>query len=170
MSWPVTLADRPGLMLEYWARAGDPNAEFDPTLSTTLVFAPCCGRRTPADTVVSLEGLVTEIRGGNFRPKANLDWACDGCRHLLILDESNDWTWSKLYRALDAPAEVIRHERARELQIEAEVIAHAEDALKPSIERIGINPTVAYETALATLPIGERDLAGTELPVDVEGL
>lgn len=164
MTWPTTLADRPLLMRQYWAREGEENAVFDPTLSTTLVFAPCCGRRTPADTVVSLEGLVTEIRGGNTRPKANLDWACDGCRHLLIADLSNDWTWSKLFRALDAPAEVIRHERARELQREAEQKSNDDNARLPSMDRTAFKPGEAYENALASLPVDARELPGTERP------
>lgn len=164
MSWPVTLADRPLLMRRFWAREGEEDAVFDSSLSTTLVFAPCCGRRTPADTVVSLSGLVTEIRGGNIRPKANLDWACDGCRHLLILDQSNSWTWSKLFRALGAPAEVVRHERAREIQQDAEQIAHATDALRPDSQKTGFNPGEAYDVALASLPVGVRELLGTERP------
>lgn len=164
MSWPVTLADRPLLMRKHWAREGEEHAVFDPTQSTTLVIAPCCGRHTPADTVVSLEGLVTEIRGGNCRPKADLDWGCDGCRNLLIADQSNGWTWSKLYRALGAPPEVIRHERAKELTREAERKSNTDDALLPSVNRTGFRPGEAYESALASLPVNVRELPGTERP------
>lgn len=156
MTWPVTLADRPLLMRQYWVHANKPGAVFDPTLSTTRVFAPCCGRKTPADTVVSLEGLVTEIKGGNYRPKANLDWACDGCRHLLIADQSNGWTWAKLFHALGAPASAIRYERAKELVREEERAA--------SDRKEWFSPGEAFERVHSNLLSDVRDLPGTERP------
>lgn len=156
MSWPVTLADRPALMQRYYVRAKEAPDTFDPSLRTTFVFAPCCGRRTPADTVVSLAGLNTPICGGNRLPKTNLDWACDGCRHLLILDTSNGWTWSKLYRALGAPAEVVRRERARELVRVAEQTA--------KIARVAFRPGDEYQAALNSLPADTTNVPGTERP------
>jgi hypothetical protein len=150
--WPTTIADRPELMRALWVHEGQQHAEFDPSCGATEIFAPCCGRKTAAFTVVALHGLETIIRGGNHQPPQDHDWACDGCLHLLILDNSNGWTWSKLYRALGAPAKTIRHYRAQEMQIEAEKRIHAEDAMRDPAERIGANPQHEYEKAHASLP------------------
>lgn len=155
MTWPVTLADRPEMV----AALAVHRQGLDPSCRHSMVKAPCCGRRSPADTIVSLRGLKTEIRGGNHRRKEDLEWACDGCLHLLIADQSNGWTWSKLFHALGAPHEVIRHHRARELALEQERAAAGE----------WFNPQEAYEHAHRSLPHGMRDLPGTERP-DIAGL
>lgn len=146
----ITLADRPELMR---ALAVRPEA-FDPTCSLTPVWAPCCGRKTPADTIISLEGLTTEIRGGNHLPKQNLNWACDGCRHLLILDESNGWTWSNLFAALGAPDHIVRHYLAREIEQEARLAADRDDAIRRRAGQplVGFNPQEVFETAHEHLP------------------
>lgn len=149
-AWPRTLADDPEEMRRF---AVHPEA-FDPSLTTTPVSAPCCGRRTVADTVVSLHGLETEISAGNHQPKRNHDWACDGCLHLLVLDPANDWTRAKLARALGAPHNVIRHERALELVHQAERAAGDK-----SFDR-----KREYEKAHASLPANVRALPGTERP------
>jgi hypothetical protein len=162
--WPTTLADRPELMREMWVHAGQQHAEFDPSCGATQVFAPCCGRKTAAFTVVSLHGLTTVIRGGNHLPPQDHDWACDGCLHLLILDNSNGWTWSKLYRALGAPADIIRHYRAEELMLAAEKKAHADDGARAPHLRVGVNPQLEYEKAHASLPAGVREIPGTDRP------
>lgn len=162
--WPTILADQPVLMRQFWAHEGEEYAQFDPSCAATTVFAPCCGRKTAAFTVVSLQGLKTVIRGGNHLPPRDHDWACDGCLHLLILDVSNGWTWSKLYRALGAPAEIIRYYRAKEMQLDAENIGHAADALRPPLERLGVNPQTEFEKAYASLAAGIRELPGTEAP------
>jgi hypothetical protein len=136
---------------------------FDPTDPGTQVWAPCCGRRTPAFTIVSLAGLTTEIKGGNVRPKANLEWACDGCLHLLILDESNGWTWSKLYRALGAPPDIIRYYRAKEIALDEERASHAAEAKLSAGEKVGFNPQTAFEQAFAALP-DSANIPGTDRP------
>ena len=140
MSWPITLADRPAMMLSL---AVHPD-HVDPARSHTLVWAPCCGRRTPADTIVSLQGLTTEIRGGNYLPKRDHDWACDACLHLLIADQSNGWTWSNLFTALGAPDAVVRHHLALEVLKEAE-----RDA---SRRMEWLKPGEIYDSAYANLP------------------
>lgn len=159
MSWPVTLADQPALMEKLAVHQRDEfgGGVFDATCSTTMVFAPCCGRKTAADTVVSLKGFKTEIRAGNHRPKKDLDWACDGCLHLLIADQSNGWTWSKLFRALGAPADVIRFHRAQELAREEEV--------RRSGEWLDLGEL--HERAHASLPANVREIPGTEQPPDI---
>lgn len=140
MTWPTTLGDDPKLMEQY---AVDQEG-FDATCAHTQVFAPCCHRRTPADTVVSLKGLQTEIRAGNILPKQDLEWACDGCLHLLILDKSNGWTWSNLYTALGAPDDVIRHYLSLEVLDEYRADANA--------RKEAFNPGDIFDTAYANLP------------------
>jgi hypothetical protein len=162
--WPTTIADRPELMRQLWVHEGQQHAEFDPSCGATEIFAPCCGRKTAAFTVVALHGLETIIRGGNHQPPQDHDWACDGCLHLLILDESNGWTWSKLYRALGAPAGIIRHYRAKEIEHDEEMKSHAADATRAPDQRTGFNPQVAYEKAHASLPAGVREIPGTDRP------
>lgn len=150
MSWPMTLADWPELMR---ALAVHPD-NFDPTVAHTRVWAPCCARQTPADTIVSLVGLRTEIRGGNILPKRDVDWACDGCIHLLILDESNGWTWSNLFAALGAPADVVRYHVAREVEVDARRAANKtdEELARQGKERLGVQPQEVFEQAMEHLP------------------
>lgn len=151
----ITLADVPELMR---ALAVHPDG-FDATIRHSEVWAPCCARKTPADTIVSLLDLRTEIRGGNFLPKRDLDWACDGCRHLLILDKSNGWTWSNLFTALGADDESVRHYLAKEVEEEARVVADREDAVRQraGLAAIGFNPQEVYETAREFLPADLAD-------------
>ena len=151
----MTLADVPALMRAFAVHPKD----FDPAVPHIQVWAPCCGRKTPADTVVSLEGLTTEIRGGNIQPKRDLDWACDGCIHLLILDQTNGWTWSNLYQALGAPQELVRECVAREVELDARRDANSRDAelMRQGKEPQGVNPQEVYELALEVLP---ADLTG----------
>lgn len=129
---------------------------FDPSVPHTRVQAPCCGRYTPADTIVSLEGLTTEIKGGNFRPKADLEWACDACLHLLVADESNDWTWSNLFSALGAPDDVVRHQLSLEVLKEAEQVA--------SKRGEWMAPSEVYDSAYANLPADLTSDLATKRP------
>lgn len=152
-NWPRTLADDSALMRKLAVHRDG----FDSACRHSLVVAPCCGRHVAADAIISLHGLKTEIRGGGFQAKRDHDWACtDGCLHHLLADPSNGWTKSNLLRALGAPAETIRHERARELAHEAMAQAHAKGH--------GANPGDEYEKALASLPANVRELRGTEAP------
>jgi hypothetical protein len=130
--------------------------DLDPSSSTSIMRAPCCGRHTPADTIVSLAGLQTEIRGGNYRPKENIDWACDGCIHILIADKSNGWTWSNLFSALGAPDPVIRHYLALEVLKEAELSASAKGEW--------VTPGEVYDVAYASLPIDLTNDRATQRP------
>lgn len=99
---------------------------FDPTCRTTPVRSPCCGRRTPADTVLDCRHIKgTVARGGNVRPAKDHDWLCDGCVHLLWRDPSNAWTPSTLFDAMGAPDAIVVHHRARELAREKERADHA---------------------------------------------
>jgi len=97
------------------------------------------------------------------QPKRDHDWACDGCLHLLVLDGSNDWTWSKLYRALGAPSDIIRYYRAKEIALDEERASHAADAKLSVDQRVGFNPQIAFEQAYAALP-DTADIPGTEAP------
>lgn len=122
MSWSKTLADEPELMRRFWADA-ERGKTFDATKSTTMVFAPCCGRRTAADTVIdcrSIQGTI--VRGANVRPAADHDWLCDGCVHILYRDQGNDWTLSKMLIARGAPSALVDEHRLREL-VEADARA-----------------------------------------------
>jgi hypothetical protein len=81
-----------------------------------MVVAPCCGRRTAADTVLDVRDVPgTVVRGGGHQPAAEHDWLCDACRGRLIADPSNDWTRSALMSACGAPVDMVREHRAREL-------------------------------------------------------
>lgn len=140
MTWPVTLASRPDMMRELAIQA----ETFDPSCAHTKVRAPCCGRYAPADTIVSLKGLRTMIRGANILPKKDVEWACDGCLHLLIADGTNGWTWSNLYTALGAPDDVVRHCLA------LEVLKDAEQAASKRGEWLA--PGDVYDSAYANLP------------------
>lgn len=152
--WPRTLADDAKL---YRRLAVHPD-DFDPTCRHGLVVAPCCGRRVAADCIVALHGLKTVIRGGNHRPPKDHDWACTDCLHLLVRDPKNGWTYSKLARALGAPAGAIHHERAKELVHEARLAANK--AGQPHSEE------QEYAKARASFPDGVRELPGTEAPND----
>lgn len=154
MSWPTTLADHPEMMK---AMTVHPEA-FDATARTTMVWAPCCARRTAADTVVSLAGLETLISAGNFRPKADLEWACDGCLNLLIADRSNGWTWGNLFNALGAPDEVLRHYVAIEACKEAELAATKAGEW--------FNESEVYEQVYDALPADMGSDVATQLPSD----
>jgi hypothetical protein len=129
---------------------------FDPTVRHTQVFAPCCRRKTAADSVVYLGELRTEIRAGNIMPKEDLDWACDACLNLLIADGANGWTWSNLYTALGAPDEVVRHELSLEVLKEAEQAA--------SRQKEWLNPGEVYDSAYANLPADLTDDIATQRP------
>lgn len=152
MTWPITVADRPDLM-ELWTVHPD---DFDPTVRGTMIKAPCCGRKTAADTVVSLEGLVTEIKGGNVRPKQDLDWACDGCLNILIADPTNGWTWSNLYNALGAPDDVLRHYVAQEAMKEAE--------RDTNTRKEWFNPVETLEQIEEALPADMKSDLATQRP------
>lgn len=128
-----------------------------PFTATSLVRCPCCGRRVTADSVVDVRAVPgTVIRGGGHRAPQDHDWLCDGGLHLVYHHQPNGWTRSKLYRALGAPAAVVREHRARE-------IAHA---VRLSDAKAGRqhNEGDAYSAALNSLPEGTTALPGTEAP------
>lgn len=152
MSWPITLVDRPALMKQL---AADPD-HFASACTTTPVWAPCCGRKTAADTVVSLAGLKTEISGGNHQPKRDHDWACDGCLHLLVADQSNGWTWSNLFNALGAPDDVLRHYVAVEACREANLAA--------SKRGEWFNEGEVYDLVYSSLPVNLKSDRATQRP------
>lgn len=98
MSWGETLADDPEAFREHLK--GD---REDPPPAAT-VLSPCCGKERAADMIVDARSI----------PGIDADWLCDGCRGNLLRGP-NDWTRPKLFRAMGAPAEVVRTERVREL-------------------------------------------------------
>lgn len=109
-----TLADYPELMFKHRAKR-EPWAVFDPECRMTAVIAPCCGRITPAATILDVRHIKgTKVRGGGHRPATDHDWLCDGCSHRMIVDESNDWTMSTLLERCGASEQVVLHHRTRE--------------------------------------------------------
>lgn len=105
MSWGKTLADDLMVLAEY-ARDLDPSetiSESDVRPSMT-VRAPCCGRWCGADMVVDCRGIAGIGR----------EWLCDACRGRFLARDAR-WTKPKLMRAMGAPPEAVRVERAREL-------------------------------------------------------
>lgn len=110
---PRTLADEPGLTRQYRVHK---DAPFDPSCTTTEVFAPCCGRRVAADAVLDVRGVPgTVVRGGGHRPAKDHDWLCDGCRDRMIREAGNPWTAATLMEQCGAPIDAVRslklHER-----------------------------------------------------------
>jgi hypothetical protein len=110
--WDFTLADFPDMMR---ACVADKREHSDPLCSSTLVIAPCCGRKTPADTVLDVRTISgTVVRGGGHQEPRDHEWLCDGCVHILYRDPSNPWTPSSLLEARGAPAALVHEHRARE--------------------------------------------------------
>lgn len=110
--WSFTINDFPDLCRPYLV---DPSS--DPSVGTSEIYAPCCKRKTPADTVVdvrAIEGTVVS-GGGAFEPRDH-DWLCDGCLHRLYADPTNEWTKSKMLEARGAPAALVHRHRAEEHQ------------------------------------------------------
>jgi hypothetical protein len=148
MSWPRTLADSPDVLTEHLVT---PGGEMHPT---RRVVAPCCRARVFADQVADLRAVPgTLVRAGGRRPMADVEWACDGCRTRMIRSPDNDWTHSRIARATGAPAEDIRTLRAIEM---------VEEESRRTPEHF--DASAAMERALAALPVGARDLPGTEPP------
>lgn len=110
-----TLADDRAAMEAMRELARHPT-EYDPTNPEMHVRAPCCRRWMPACAIVDLRGIETIIRGGNYLPARDHDFACTDCIALLVLDEANDWNYANLWAALGAPDEWIRRAIARHLQ------------------------------------------------------
>lgn len=170
MTWPLTLADdsaecRRLLVLPHL------HPEDEPIPRPARVRAPCCGRKTAADTVIDLRGITgTVLRGGNRNDARDHEWACDGCIELLLHQgpagkgSPPEWSRSALARELGAPASVIREYRAREIAEEAINRGHREDEQRPDNQRRGVDPGAEYARALASLPEGVRDLPGTARP------
>ena len=72
------------------------------------ILSPCCGRRTDPDSVLD----VRMIQGIAH------DFLCDACRHRLVADPGNGWTYSKLSRAAGLGWPEIRERRIQELMAE----------------------------------------------------
>lgn len=74
-----------------------------PTIRT-----PCCGRLTGPDFVLDVRMV----------PGIDHDFLCDACRHRLVANRHNGWTYSKLARAAGLGWPEIREYRIRELMTE----------------------------------------------------
>ena len=72
------------------------------------IDAPCFGRRTDPDSVLDVR-MVEGIAH---------DFLCDACRHRLVADPENGWTYSKLSRAAGLGWPEIRERRIQELMAE----------------------------------------------------
>lgn len=157
MSWPLTLESEIAA-----AEARDPQeaaALIDqyavfPALVTGpaySVYAPCCGRRVAADQVIDARTVPgTVVRGRDH------DWLCDGCWARMIRDPANGWKQSSWFRAVGAPAEVIRNVRAQEV---------AEEKIAALPKGTPFNRVAERAAALAALPENTRDLPGTAHPI-----
>jgi hypothetical protein len=112
-----------------------------------MVTAPCCGRRTAADTILDLRAVPgTVVRAGGHGSPVDHDWLCDGCWNRLVADPRNTWTRSRLMSACGAPPDMVREHYARE---RAEEMARA-DCRAGRDHR----PEDALEMARAALPVG----------------
>jgi hypothetical protein len=111
LKWPMTLADSPAIMAEYHV----PDTPFDTASGTTEVFAPCCGRRCPADCVLDVRHVPgTVVAAGGVRPPRDHDWLCDGCRFRLYADPAGGWTRSRLLALCGAPPDAVREFKVQE--------------------------------------------------------
>ena len=109
MSWPPTLHDA--------ITAGDERLEDHAVFpaaaqgTTYSVTAPCCGRRTAADSVLDTRAVPgTVVRG------ADQPWLCDACWTRMV--RRGGWRRSDLWGALGAPADVVEEHRIRERMAE----------------------------------------------------
>jgi hypothetical protein len=84
------------------------------------VYAPCCGRRTFADSILDVRAVPNTIVQGAHQPAQDHDWLCHDCRWRLYVDPANDWTPSRLCSAVGAAADVVREQYAHELAAQAE--------------------------------------------------
>jgi hypothetical protein len=142
---PRTLADFPDLMRHHHVHGDE---HFDPALPTTEVYAPCCGRRTPADTVSDVRGIPgTVVRGGGHLPARDHDWLCDACRTLLVWGPGSRWTHSRFLSAQGAPPNDIRLEYAREVAALVQSLDHAHKGIH--------EPDGVMDLVLAQLPVGQ---------------
>jgi hypothetical protein len=90
-----------------------------------FVIAPCCGRRTAADTVFDVRGVPGTVVSGGVAPPEDHDWLCDGCRWRLIADASNDWTASAFLAACGARPDTVRAHYLAEIADMVEQADHA---------------------------------------------
>lgn len=149
--WGKTLAHAPDRMRELRVFQDVP---FDPTLSNTEVFAPCCGRRCAADCVVDVRDIPgTIVRGGNRREAQDHDWLCDGCLFLLYADPSSDWTKSMLMEARGAPAALVAEVRTEE-------VARERIRLLPA--RVEFDPSAIRRDAAAEIVQAQLEAAESE--------
>jgi len=125
----------------------------DPTCSHVEVIAPCCGRKTAADSILDVRDAPgTVVAGGGHLPPKDHDWLCDGCRHRLYADPSNDWTRSRLYSAVGSDPEHVRMLHARELADQAAYWDHA--------HRGEHRPGDTLDAILVSLPVGDPHRRG----------
>lgn len=111
-----TLADFPDLMREL--RVFE-DAPFDPKVRAIEVFAPCCGRRCPADCVLDVRNVPgTVVRGGGYQEPRDHGWLCDGCRDRLF--RTTTWKPSALFGACGAESVTVKSLKVRERVSELE--------------------------------------------------
>lgn len=127
--WDFTLADFPEIARQYLVSGTD-------VTPTAMVYAPCCQRRTPADTVIDVRAVKgTIVAGGGIFPPQDHDWLCDGCQHRMVLDRRNAWTRSALLEARNAPASLVAIHRAWEWTEDAVRAEHRRLENRPDDER-----------------------------------
>lgn len=155
-AWPHVMAHEPD---EVRARLVHPVEHFDPDCPHTLVYAPCCGRRMPADAILDLHDVPgTVVAGGNHRPPQDHDWLCTDCMGILLADPVSGWTRPSLFAAMGAPDDVLRHELARLITDREELAHHKrmhEDAMRGVFTLKGYRPVESYQAhhaSLATIP------------------
>lgn len=120
-----TLADFPDVARSLAVHPGD---EPEPGC-ILFVVAPCCGRRTAADTVFDVRGVSgTVVSGGGIAAPRDHDWLCDGCRQrLTAAAATNGWTASRFLSACGAHPDTVRQHYLGEIAALAEFMDHAQD-------------------------------------------
>lgn len=117
-----TLADVPAIASGFAVHAEPPEPGC-----VLFVFAPCCGRRTAADTVFDVRAVSgTIVSGGGTTAPMDHDWLCDGCRQRLeAAAATNGWTASRFLEACGADPVTVRQHRIGELAALIEQLDHA---------------------------------------------
>ena len=117
-----TLADFPEIAATFAAHKEPPEPGC-----VLFVIAPCCGRRTAADTVFDVRGVPGTVVSGGVAVAKDHDWLCDGCRwRLVAAAASNGWTHSRFLAACGAHPDTVRQHYLGEIAALVEQMDHAQ--------------------------------------------
>lgn len=117
-----TLADFPELARMHAVHPEEPEPDC-----VCFVVAPCCGRRTPADTVFDVRHVPGTIVSSGVAAPRDHDWLCDACRWRLCASAAtNGWTASRFLSACGAAPETVRAHYLGEIAHLVELMDHAQ--------------------------------------------